>query len=165
MSQNWVVFLLNVRPSPGIPFWVCLLNSHFKNIFNCFYELSILGVWIPEQFLQYHLWDPDLFFPYLIQILLQTGQITCFIYLPSKYIVFIAFFCPGGLTSIVKLQIFIIVNILIHWKILRIIYSHIHHSSPIATLCYILLWDFLALAFALTSKEGKSQLVCNRIKR
>ena len=40
-----------------------------------------------------------------------------------------------------------------------LLYSHICHSSPIATLCYILLSDFLALEFALMSNQGKSKLV------
>ena len=40
-----------------------------------------------------------------------------------------------------------------------IIYSHIRHSSPIATFCYILLSDFLALVFALISFQGKNKTV------
>ena len=39
----------------------------------------------------------------------------------------------------------------------NIIYSHIRHSSPIATFCYILLSDFLALVFALISFQGKNK--------
>ena len=44
-----------------------------------------------------------------------------------------------------------------------IIYSHIRHSSPIATFCYILLSDFLALVFALISFQGKNKHKWNRI--
>ena len=44
-----------------------------------------------------------------------------------------------------------------------IIYSHICHSSPIATFCYILLSDFLALVFALISLQGANETVWNRI--
>ena len=41
----------------------------------------------------------------------------------------------------------------------KIIYSHICHSSPIATLCYILLSDFLALEFALMIVQNKENIV------
>ena len=75
--------LRKVRPSPGISLCDCLPKSHLKKILSCLEVLSIFGVWIAEHFLQNHLWDPDLFFPYRIQTLLQTGQITCFI-VPSS---------------------------------------------------------------------------------
>ena len=39
------------------------------------------------------------------------------------------------------------------------IYLHICHRLPIATPCYILLWDFLALVFALMSGEGVVETV------
>ncbi len=38
-------------------------------------------------------------------------------------------------------------------------YSHICHRLSIATPCYILLWDFLALAFALVSQPGVIETV------
>ena len=84
MSQNRDVFLLKVLPLPGILLCVSLLKSHLRNISSCFAELSILGVTVLLQLLQNHRCDPDLFFPYLIQIPLQTGQIKCFIYPPEK---------------------------------------------------------------------------------
>ena len=40
-----------------------------------------------------------------------------------------------------------------------IIYSHIYHSFPIATLCYSLLLDFDSLVFALIRCESKDKLV------
>ena len=40
-----------------------------------------------------------------------------------------------------------------------LILSHIRHSSQIATFCYILLSDFLALVFALISFQGKNKTV------
>ncbi len=43
-------------------------------------------------------------------------------------------------------------------------YSHICHRLPIATPCYILLWDFLALAFALMSCAGVVEMVSRLIK-
>ncbi len=85
MFQNCAVFLRNVRPSPGISFCVCLLNSHFRKICSCFVELSILGVMIIEQSLQRHLWDPDLFFPYFVHAFPHEGQIMCLI-IPSSEI-------------------------------------------------------------------------------
>lgn len=39
------------------------------------------------------------------------------------------------------------------YKSSSIKYAHIHHSFPIATLCYILLLDFLALAFSLMGEQ------------
>lgn len=36
---------------------------------------------------------------------------------------------------------------------------HICHRLPIATPCYILLWNFLALAFALMSSRGVVEMV------
>ena len=44
------------------------------------------------------------------------------------------------------------------------IYSHICHRRPIATPCYILLWGFLALVFALMSGEGVVETVQHLIK-
>ena len=38
-------------------------------------------------------------------------------------------------------------------------YSHICHRLPIATPCYILLWVFLALTFALMSGAGVIETV------
>jgi len=43
-------------------------------------------------------------------------------------------------------------------------YSHICHRLPIATPCYILLWDFLALVFALMSGAGVVETVEHLIK-
>ena len=47
---------------------------------------------------------------------------------------------------------------------LPLIYSHIHHSFPIATLCYIVLSDFSALDFALMIVQNKGNIVWNHIK-
>jgi len=44
------------------------------------------------------------------------------------------------------------------------VYSHICHRLPIATPCYILLWDFLALVFALMIGEGVVETVQHLIK-
>ena len=87
MSQKRDVFLLKVLPSPGILLCVSLLKSHLRKISSCFAELSILGVTMLLHFLQNHLCDPDLFFPYLMQTPLHTGQITCFIYPPRKKLI------------------------------------------------------------------------------
>ena len=84
MFQNCAVFLRNVRPSPGISLCVCLPNNHFRKICSCFDVLSIFGVMIIEQWLQRHLCDPDLFFPYFVQTLPHEGQITCFIVSSSE---------------------------------------------------------------------------------
>ena len=82
--QKTDVFLRKERPSPGISFWVRLLNSQVKKYCSCFVERSILGVRMDEHFLQIHLWLPDLFLPYRIQFAPQTGQTIWFILSSSE---------------------------------------------------------------------------------
>lgn len=57
--------------------------------------------------------------------------------------------------QLVPQAVALIVFVLVHLKSSSIIYSHICHRLPIATLCYNFLWDFLSLAFALMSLQGK----------
>lgn len=53
------------------------------------------------------------------------------------------------------LALFIIIDVLVIKRSSVIIYSHIHYSSPIVILCYILLWNFLALASVIMNSQGK----------
>lgn len=76
ISQNFAVFLLNVRPFPGISDCACFPNNHSKNICNSFDVLSILCVKEDLHFLQSQRCVPALVLPDLTHLFPQTGQFT-----------------------------------------------------------------------------------------